>query len=266
MNKLIPFIALLTFSPFLIGSVLTINPATDEKEIIFISAAKERNMGRRIDEKVREHFNLPVDPLVQKRIQEIGERIAAGADRDEIIYRFTVLDHEKDDFYNAFAAPGGYIYIFTDLIDALETDEKIAAVLAHEIAHVEAKHSIKRLQGNIGATILMILGSQVSKDGRSTEEANMAIAQLMAAYSRHDETQADELSVKDLKRAEFNPEGAVDSLKSLKKLRKKALRMKNTFYRSHPYLSERIADLKKYIKGYTDFDSYINLVTDKDEL
>jgi len=260
------FIMMLIFLPFLTASVMTVNPATDEQELIFIPAAKERSMGKKINEKVCEHFDLPVDPLMQKRIEEIGQRLARGADRTEVVYRFKVLDYEKDDFYNAFAAPGGYIYIFTDLVDALKRDDEIAAVLAHEMAHVEAKHSIKRLQGDIGATILMILGSQMGGDRRSHAEANMAINQLMAAYSRHDETQADELSVKYLKRADFDPEGAVNALKTLKKLRKKGPRMKYSFYKSHPYLSERIADLKNFIKGHADFDSYINLVTDNDEL
>jgi predicted Zn-dependent protease len=200
---------------------------------------------------------------VQKRVEEIGRRLAAGTDRKSIIYHFTVLTDEGDDNFNAFAVPGGYIYIFDDMVEKLGTDDKIAAVLAHEMGHVEAKHSVKRMQGSLGATLLMLLGSRVATDGRDIAKANAAIGQLMMSYSRHDERQADELSVKYLKKAGFDPAGAVQSLKVLKKLRKKGPMMKYSHYRSHPYVSERISHLKNTIKGYTDFDSYINIVPER---
>ncbi len=265
-NKTLVFLTVLFFLPFLAGGVMSINPATEEEELVLIPAVKERNMGRKIDQQVREQFDLPVDPLTQKRVEEIGEKLALGADRKDVVYRFTVLNHEKDDYYNAFAAPGGYVYVFEDLVEVLETDDNVAAVLAHEIGHVEARHSVKRLQANLGLTALMLLGAQMQKERGTPEKANAAIGQLMSAYSRHDERQADELSVKYMRRAGFDPNGAVNAMEKLKELRKKAPRARYSFYRSHPYLSERIAYLKKFIKGYTDFDSYINLPSRGDEL
>ena len=135
-DKTFIFVIVLLFLPFLTGSVMSINPATDEEEIVLISSVKEKNMGKKIAIKIRKHFDLPVDPLVQERVEKIGKKLAPGADRKDLIYRFTVLDHEKDDFYNAFAAPGGYVYIFDDLVEVLETDDNIAAVLAHEMGHI----------------------------------------------------------------------------------------------------------------------------------
>jgi predicted Zn-dependent protease len=250
--------------PFLMG-VMSINPATEEEELIFIPTAKEKNMGRNIDKSVKEHFKLSVDPLVQKRIEEIGNKLANGTDRKNIVYHFTVLNHEEDECYNAFAAPGGYIYIFDDLVEVLETDDKIASVLAHEMGHVEARHSVKRLQTSLSTALLILLGSQIPRESGSLNAANSALAQLMMAYSRHDEFQADELSVKYMKKAGYDPEGVIQSLKTMKKIRKKGKLMKYSYYRSHPYLSERIAHAKRAIKGYTDFDSYINIVPRDDE-
>jgi predicted Zn-dependent protease len=258
------FLSILLSIPFLMGAGMALNPATEEEELIFVSTSKEKGMGRNIDKQVKKHYELEVDPLVQERIEKIGAKLAQGTDRRDVIYYFTVLNHEKDDFYNAFAAPGGYIYIFDDLVDVMETDDKIAAVLAHEMGHIEARHSIKRLQGSLGTTLLMILGSQMKTDGKSFRAANMAIGKLMMAYSRHDEFQADELSIKYMERAGFDPNGTVQSLKTLKKLRKKAPPMKYASYKSHPYLSERIAHLKNAIRGYTDFDSYINIISGKE--
>ncbi|MFC1479859.1 M48 family metalloprotease [Candidatus Omnitrophota bacterium] len=265
-EKILLVILLLVAMPLLTGAVMSINPATEEQELIFIPSVKERNMGRKIHKQIGEHFNLPVDPLMQKRVEELGKKLASGADRRDVVYRFTVLDHEKDDCYNAFAVPGGYIYIFDDLVEVMETDDNVGAILAHEMGHVEARHAVKRMQGSIGTTILMLLGGYMEKKEGAYAKANMAIGQLMAAYSRHDERQADELSVKYMKRAELDPNGSVGALQTLKGLRKKAPRMKYSFYKSHPYISERIAYLKNFIRGYADFDSYINLVTQKHEL
>ncbi|MFQ5952170.1 MAG: M48 family metalloprotease [Candidatus Omnitrophota bacterium] len=265
-DKLLILVSVLLIVPFLTGGVMNLNPATEEEELVLISSTKEKNMGRNINKQVKKHYELPVDPLVQERIKGIGEGLAQVAERSELVYHFTVLNDKKDNNYNAFAAPGGYIYIFDDLVDVLETDDKIAAVLAHEMGHVEAKHSIKRLQGSLGATLLVLLGSQMKTDNKSFAAANAAIGTLMSAYSRHDERQADDLSIKYLKRAGFDPNGAVESLKTIKKLRKKAPLMKYLHYKSHPYLSERIAHIKKEIKGYMDFDSYINIVPEKHKL
>jgi predicted Zn-dependent protease len=266
LSKHISFITILLIVPFLAGGMMTYNPATEEEEIIFVSADKERSMGRNIDEQVHKSFELPVDPLVQERIKKIGEKVAEGTDRRDIVYHFTVLNHKKDDCYNAFAAPGGYIYIFDDLVEVMENDDEIAAVLAHEMGHIEAKHSIKRLQGSLGATLLMILSSQIKTEKGTYKAANEAIGQLMSAYSRHDERQADELSVRYLKRAGFDSMGTVRSLKKMKKLRKKGPIMRYQYFKSHPYVSERIAHLRKVVKGYMDFNAYINLVSEKDEL
>jgi len=262
-KKLLIILFILIFPPVACG-VMSYNPATEEEELILIPAVKEKNMGRNIHKQVLEKFDLPVDPLMQERIEKIGKKLAKGTDRRDLVYRFTVLNHEKDEFYNAFAVPGGYIYIFDDMVEMLGTDDKVAAVLAHEMGHIEAKHSVKRLQGSLGVTALMLLGAQMRTDRKTLNTANSAIGHLMSAYSRHDEFQADELSIRYMERAWYDTNGALQALETLKKLRKKGPRMRYVVYRSHPYVSERMANLKKVINGQVDFDSYINITSDKD--
>ncbi len=264
-NFFIFFITLSVFSSVAMADIQSFNPSIEEEDIIFIPTEKEKNMGRSIDAEVKEHYSLFVDPIMQERVEDLGERLAKVADRKDLVYRFTVLKGEEEDNYNAFALPGGYIYIFSDLVDALETDDRIAGVLAHEMGHIEARHPVKRLQAAIGATALMVLTTQMPGDARSKAEANVALGQLMAAYSRHDEKQADELSVKYMKEAGFDPQGSVGALETLQAIRKKGKRVKYNFYRSHPYVSERISDLRKSVKGYEDFDSYINMTHRGDE-
>ncbi len=267
-NKYVLLIILLLVQPFLLGGIMSVNPATDEEELIFIPPEKERNMGRKINKKVHERFDGSVDPLMQERIERIGEKLAAGSDRKDMVYRFAVLkdDEAKEESYNAFAVPGGYIYIFSDLVGKLKADDNIAGVLAHEMSHIEAKHSVKRLQGSIGVTALMLLGTQMKVEEGSGASLNAAIGHLMASYSRQDERQADELSVKYMRRAGFDPNGTVGALEVLRAIRKKAPRMKYSFLKSHPYNSERVAYLKNFIKGYADFDSYINIVSEPDKM
>lgn len=255
------FAVLILFVLFPWGGVdaSRIEPVPEEPGMVFISTQREVNMGRKIDRKVRERFDDPVDPLMRKRVKEIGVKLAEHTDRRDVVYYFELLNVADEDVYNAFAAPGGYIYIFQDMANALETDDRIAAVLAHEMGHVEARHSIKRLQGSIGATALMLLGSQMASDRGTQARANTAIGQLMAAYSREDEKEADELSVRYLEKAGYDPQASVEVLEWLRDKRMEGPRRRHTFSRSHPYLSQRIAHLKSHIQGHMDFDSYINL-------
>ena len=263
MHQKIIIFCLLFF--YVLGIELT-NAITPD-DIIHISKEKERNMGASIAKQVEKKFDGVDDPLVQKRFEEIGKKLAAVCDRQDMVYHFKVLKakKKKENYYNAFALPGGYIYMFDAMMEKLETDDKIAAVTAHELGHISARHPIKRLQSSFGINALMLLAIVASRDGRSVARANEALAQLMMSYSREDEFEADKLSVKYIKKSEyFKPEGVLKSLEALKKTRKKGRERTYSYYKSHPYLSERIAAVRSLIKGYTDFDSYINLPEEED--
>ncbi|NQU95893.1 MAG: M48 family metalloprotease [Candidatus Omnitrophica bacterium] len=256
--KIILILLLLFSSIFSQAPVL----AVDMDDIVPISAEKEKKMGAAISKQVEKQFDEVDDPLVQKRFEEIGAKLAKVCDRHEFVYHFKVLkakEGPKERYYNAFTLPGGYIYMFEPLLEALETDDKIAAVTAHEIGHICGRHVVKRLQSSLGVNLLMILAVVAARDGRTVAHTNEAITQLMMSYSREDEFEADRLSVEYVKRAGFDPEGVLESLQRLKELRKKGPDRRYIDYRSHPYLSERIAAARKEIKGYADFDSYINL-------
>jgi predicted Zn-dependent protease len=238
-----------------------VSEAINPNDIIPVSAEKEKSMGASIAKQVEKQFETTSDPLLQKRFEDIGKRIAGVCDRQELVYHFKVLKAkgEKEKYYNAFALPGGYVYIFDAFIEVLETDDKVAAVTAHEIGHICAKHAIERLQSSLGANALMVLGLVTARDGRSLAEANEALAHLMMSYSREAEFEADKLSVIYMDKAGFNKKGVLEALLMLKDIRKKGPQMRYMYYKSHPYLSERIAMVRTEIRGYKDFDSYINL-------
>lgn len=241
--------------------------ALSPDDVAPVSAEKEKALGLSLSKKVESKYEAVEDEVVQERFRAIGERLVLVCDRQEFVYHFKVLKPKEgaeiEKYYNAFTLPGGYIYMFEPLLDALETDDKIAAVTAHELGHTSGRHVVKRLQSSLGTNIIMLLALVMAKDGKSIAQANEALNQLMLSYSREDEFESDRLSVKYVKAAGFDPKGVPDSLLTLKKLRKEGPEFSYTHYRSHPYLSERIAVVSKEIKGYTDFDSYINLPVDE---
>src|SRR3989338_7187091 len=194
---------------FLCQVFLLSAPALSPDDILPITADKEILMGASIAKQVNKQFKEVDDPLEQKRFEEIGKRLAEVCDRQDLIFHFKVLKakegEDKENYYNAFTIPGGYVYIFDEMMKFLKTEDKIAAVTAHEMGHNAARHTVKRLQSSMGANALMILAIAASRDGRTVAETNEALTQLMMAYSREDELEADRLSVKYVEDAGFDP-------------------------------------------------------------
>lgn len=238
------------------------NLATKEDELILVSTEREVRMGSSIAKNVDQKFGLADDVLLQKRVDRIGQDIARICDRKDIRYHFKVILGPKlkpEQRINAFALPGGYVYIFKDLVDKLGNDDEIAAVLAHEVGHVAAKHSIKRLQGSLGAMALQMLSSRMEADGETKARAHAAITLLMMAYSREDEFLADKLAVKYTRLAGYDPEGSVKVIEKLIQIQRKARIRPYTGYRTHPYLAERKAVIRKEIHGQMEFVDFINM-------
>lgn len=235
------------------------NVATQQEEVYFYSTEKEVGIGNSLSKIIEEKFKLKDDPLEQKRLRQIGEKIVQAGDRREIKYYFSLLDEKE---VNAFALPGGYIYIFKDLWEKIKgSDDQIAAVLAHEMAHISARHSIKRLQGSLGYSVLTVLvGTTPSMDAQSKRKALIGINELMLAYSREDELQADSLSVKYLTLAGYNPQAILEVLNVLQKAeRDKPIR--GEYVATHPYLTERMRQVTELInRGTIRFDDYINTI------
>ena len=232
------------------------NLATGKEETLFISIEKEIEMGRSISEQVEKKFKLDENYLHQEKVARLGKRIAEVSDRRELIYNFRVLD--ENDVENAFALPGGYIYIFKALLEKLD-DEEIAAILAHEVGHVCARHGIKRLHSGIGYQILQILVAGGARDAYTRRKSGEAFGQLMMANSREHEFEADALAVRYLERAGFDPEAMVRVLDKLIEWQMGGKTGPKRYWYTHPYLSARRAKVNKEITGQMTFQDYMNL-------
>ena len=231
------------------------NANSDKDEIILINDDQEVSIGKKLSKDVEKAYELVEDEGVQERVDDIGQKVAKVCQRRYISFHFKVL---KGDDVNAFSLPGGYVYIFEGILKNVKSDDELASVIAHEVGHIASRHNIKRLQGSLGANVLLILASLSPADSGVKGDSAQAITELMLEYSRENEMEADRLSVKYLKAAGYNPEGAATFLKTMKNIMAKAPLKPYRPYRTHPYLSERMAIIKEEIHGKMDFIDYIN--------
>ena len=234
------------------------NIATQREDIMFVSDERETAMGKSIAREVENKYKPTQDAALQERVDAIGQKIAAACDRRDILYYFRVIDEKE---VNAFALPGGYVYLNKGMIDKASGDDEIAEVIAHEVGHIVAKHAIKRLQGVYSYEALALLATLAADDRRQASQANVAFATLVLAYSREDELLADRLGARYMKKAGYNPDAMISFLEKLRKESpKKGRAPTNKYLRSHPYTSDRIRTVKEESRGKSDFVDYINKV------
>ena len=238
---------------------------TGEEDVVFMSTDGEVNLGDSLAKSVEKRFFVVDDEAIQNKINEMGQKVAAICDRKDIIYHFKVIDaREKNPdtpIINAFSLPGGYVYVFKDLYDRVANDDELEGVIAHEVGHIVARHSVKRMQAAYGANILLILASQAQRSNQDMGRTFEAINALMASYSRDDETFADKLAVKYCRKAGYNPEGMVTFLQKLLEWQKKEPDRPYVGEADHPYFSVRISNAKEEVYGKMDFNAYINVPT-----
>jgi beta-barrel assembly-enhancing protease len=226
---------------FLSGCATLYNPATGRNELILIDTKDEVALGRDLDKQVKKDFKILKDRLMQERLDIIGQRISAVSDRQDLKYTFGII---KDDEFNAFAIPGGFVYVNSGLINEANDDE-LAAVLAHEIGHIAARHSVKRLQANMGYQILLNIALGKDKAGAISEVLNITYNIIALGFSRQDEFLADKLSVKYSYAAGFNPYGMITFFRKLENNKKSGTDL--VFLSSHPPIKDRIERVEKEI-------------------
>lgn len=238
------------------------NLATGQEETLIYNTEKEEKIGFAVATQVENDYKLVEDPALSARLNEILMRIAEVCDRKELVYTVKTIDEDE---LNAVSLPGGYVYMFKGLTDALKTDDELAAVIAHEVGHVTARHSMKRAQAATGMTILQIL-TIVGNQAEAAMGVNAMYATIFTAYSRQDEFQADKLSVRYMLRAGYDPNAIVNVLTLLEEETRKKGPGRISYFRTHPYIQERIGVVKREITGQLDFKSYLNLTGQEKDL
>jgi predicted Zn-dependent protease len=179
------------------------NPATGQNQVMLVSESQEIQMGQQYDREVVASIGLYPDSAWQRYIQQLGTRLAAAGERPNLPWTFRVVD---DPVVNAFALPGGFIYVTRGLLAHLNSEAELASVVGHEIGHVTARHTVSQMSNQQLAGLGLALGSIVSSGvGRYADLANSALGVLFLKYSRDDERQADDLGLRYVRRANWDP-------------------------------------------------------------
>jgi predicted Zn-dependent protease len=170
------------------------NPATGKSQLNFYSEAKEIEMGRQADREIAAEMGIVDDPELQAYVRNLGMRLAAKSERPQLPWTFKVMD---DPSVNAFALPGGFVYVTRGILGHLTSEAELAGVMGHEIGHVTAQHSVNQMSKQQLAQGGMMLGMIVVPEvGQVADLASMGLGALFLKYGRDDERQADDLGLR----------------------------------------------------------------------
>jgi predicted Zn-dependent protease len=193
-----------------------VNPATGNNQLMLVSEAQEIQMGQQADVAVVASIGLYPDAVWQSYIQQFGARIAATSERPNLPWTFRVVD---DPAVNAFALPGGFVYVTRGLLAHLTSEAELASVVGHEIGHVTARHTAAEMSKQqligLGLAAGSMASSQVAKYAGA---ANQALGILYLKFSRDDESQADQLGLRYMRRADFDPRQMPEVFRMLERL------------------------------------------------
>jgi predicted Zn-dependent protease len=224
------------------------NPATGGKEISLMSEAQEVALGQQMDPEVRREMGVYDDPELQRYVESIGKRLAVHSERPELSWHFTVVDAPA---VNAFALPGGYIYITRGILPFLRDEAQLAGVLGHEIGHVTARHSAQQYTKTTSAGLgLALLGIFVPEARPLQGVAEQALGVLFLKYGRDDELQADKLGVRYTAAAEWDPAGVAGMLTTLQRLDQASGSRKGVpnWLSTHPAPADRVERIQPVIQ------------------
>jgi predicted Zn-dependent protease len=189
------------------------NPVTGGKDVVMMSEAQEVEIGRKAHAQVLQQYGRYDDEAVQRYVSDIGQRIARTSHRPDLPFTFTVLDSPE---VNAFALPGGYVYITRGIMAYLNSEAELAAVIGHEIGHVTARHSVRQQSGATAAGVGAMVVGILTGSPDLANVANMAGSALVKGYGRDMELEADQLGAEYLARIGFEPEAMIDVVRLLK--------------------------------------------------
>ncbi len=232
----------------LIAIACAVNPVSGKKELMLFSEKQEIAMGRETDQSIRQQFGVYEDKALNEYVNGIGQSMVPLSHRPNLKHYFAVLDTSV---VNAFAAPGGYIYVTRGILALMNSEAELAAVLGHEMGHVAARHSMAQMSSQMLAQIGLIVGSVVSKDIRKFAGlASIGMQLLFLKFSRSDEYQADALGIRYARQAKYSPGEMLRFFSALENMSAESSSQKiPTFLSTHPMTKDRIAKVKEQISS-----------------
>ena len=212
-----------------------------------VSTQQEVQMGQEYAQQINAQLPIVQDPELNRYINVLGDSIARLTSRGDLDWHFFIVDSRE---VNAFAVPGGFIYINRGLIERSSNMMEVAGVLGHEIGHVVRRHTVKQMEkeqgANIGITLACVLTNVCSSQAAGAI-INVAGGAVFARFSRQDELEADVEGLNNLVRARIHPQGLVTMFQKLIAERKSRPGGVEAWFRTHPLEEDRIAELQARI-------------------
>ncbi len=224
----------------------SVNPATGQQQFTaLMSPAQESRVGAEEHQKIIKQFGAPKagDP-VQVYVSKVGQKVAAHTERPDISYKFFLLD---DEMVNAFALPGGYVYVTRGLLAQAGSETELAAVLGHEVGHVTGRHSAERYSRNVVTSLGAMVLSAALDSSSASRALGLGSDLFLKSYSRGQEHEADALGLRYLTNAGYHPDGMANFLTALNgntMLQNRingGARQAPGWFSTHPLTTERIA-------------------------
>src|SRR6476469_1055556 len=212
-----------------------------------VSQDQEVQLGRQNAAEINAQLPIVTDPAVAGYIQDLGQSIASKTSRSDLEWHFYVVNTKQ---VNAFALPGGFVYVNRGLIESADKLDELTGTLGHEIGHVIQRHSVKQMQSaqkaNVGVAVLCTL-TNICHSGLGQAAVQVGGTALFARHSRLDELQADSEGVVNVTRAGYDPQGIPDLFSVLLKERQYQPTKVEGWFASHPLEEARIAKAKQQI-------------------
>ena len=222
------------------------NPVTGGRELVFMSESQEAELGRQADAQIRGEMGVYDDDALQEYVAAIGAELAAVSHRPDLPWQFAVIDSPV---VNAFAVPGGYVYLTRGLLAYLNDEAELAGVLGHEIGHVTARHSVQAYSRAAGAQMGLLLGQIFVPAMRPRygspglgDAAGQGLGLLFLKFGRDDERQADRLGAEYAAASGWDPHGVGDMLATLGRIADTTDRRGTpNWLATHPEPADRVA-------------------------
>jgi beta-barrel assembly-enhancing protease len=212
-----------------------------------VSQDEEVELGRRNAAQVEAQLPLVHDAIASNYVQALGASIARTTTRQDLDWRFRIVDSRQ---INAFALPGGFIYVNRGLIERAEHLDELAGAIAHEVGHVVLRHAAQQIEKQTKTGVAVELGCRLT-DLCNSDVARAAIqvggAALFARYSRHDEAEADSEAVQLVVDAGIDPNGIPALFRRLLEERRRSPARIEVFFASHPLEEDRILATEREI-------------------
>ena len=248
------------------GSAM-LNPVTGETERSVMSEEDELAEGAKAHAEVLQEYGVVANPALQAYVTALGNKLAAQSHRSQLQWHFTVLDSPE---INAFALPGGYVYVTRGILAYLDSEADLAGVMGHEIGHVTARHGAQRAtrqqDAGLGVLAASVLGAVLESQGfggagRLAGDLSQTVAAgYIASYGREQELQADALGAEYLSRVHYDPRNMVDVIRVLKAQEQYAadvarsegrpLPKGNDWLASHPSNDQRLEAISRLAAQY----------------